>query len=133
MMANRFLINGFNVSESTKFTVFSFGCGLLLTNHYLLAMFSITDYPYRRWVSVAFLFTIFLFSIGNLLLEGLLIGLSAFVVFSGLWNLDLISGSYMRKQLFIVCVVVLILSLVTGRISLTNLLSQGYKGEGEEW
>src|SRR4030042_1359646 len=132
MMAQRFLINGFNVSESTKVTVFSFSSALLLINHYLLGVLSFTDYPYRFWVSVGLLAVVFLFTIGSLILEGVLIGLSAFVVCSGLWNLDLIFGSYVRKQLFIVCVVLLVLSLVTGRLSLTNLLSQGYKGEGEE-
>ena len=118
-----FFIEGVPISTKWKLIIISVLFVFLLLNHILPSFVEILDYPFKRLVSIFLLLLFILFSLGSILTEGIVIGLSIFAIMSNLWDLSVFDLSRWRTQVLLGSSFVLLIELLLGKISIINLIS----------
>ena len=116
-------IKGLPIKAQAKLLVISILFVVLIINQLLPAFIPVFDYALRGFVSMGLLVLIVVFSVGNKLTEGLVIGLTLFIIMSSIWDLNVRDISDLRKNILIGSFAVLFISLLVGEISITNLVS----------
>lgn len=114
-------VEGLPISGKAKAWVMCISFLLLLINHNLQIINVAFDYEIRNYVSL-FLLTVFIiFSIGNVKLELIVLGLTVFAIMSNFWDFGVFDISVWRKQVMIGSFVILFVVLLLGKVSFINL------------
>lgn len=124
-MAKRknYFIEGLPISPKWKLIIISILLLILVLNLTLPVFFENLDYAFNGGVSIVLAIMIILFSLGNKLTEGIIIGILIIMIVSNLWDFTIKDLSLLRNQILIGSIIALVIELIFGRISLLNLIT----------
>lgn len=124
-MAKRknYFIEGLPISPKWKLIIISILLLVLILNSVLPVFFEQLDYAFNGGVSIILIILIVIFSLGNILTESIVIGVTVIALISNLWDFQVRDLSLLRNRILIGSIIVLFTELVLGKISLTNLVS----------
>jgi len=118
-MTDGWYVDGLPIEDKYKVWGVIVSFVLMIVNHNLYLWF---DYPYRNIVTLIFIGTLVLLSIGSVAAEAIVLGVIAIGIVSNLWDFMIFDISMFRKQVFIGSIVVGIIVLSFGKISIANLI-----------
>jgi len=125
-------VEGLPLGVKIKFAVMMVSMFTLIINHNLPVFSSMLDYPYRDFITLAFLLVFVVFSIGSVVTESIVVGLAIFIIMSNVWDLSVQDISELRKGVLVGSFAILAVALTFGKISFWNLtkIIKGQLGNG---
>ena len=124
-MGKEYFIEGLPIDNNIKVLSVIFGTLALVINHNIALFSSALNYGLRDYVSLFILIIVVLISVGSKLAEGIVMGLSLFVVISAAYDLSVFDISELRKNIIIGGSIIIVISGLLGKISLANV----FKGQ----
>ncbi len=118
-----FFMDGMPLNAKWKLSIMVFLLITLILNSVLPRFFEVMDYTFNGGVSIVLIGLIVAFSIGSFVTEGLIIGISLFAIMSNIWDFFVRDFSSLRNQILVGSIIILVLSLILGKISFYNLIA----------
>ena len=122
MDKKNYFVTGIPIEAKYKLIVISVLFLVLILNSVLPAFFETFDYGFNGGVSILLVSLIVLFSLGNTLTEGIVIGIVLIILVSNFWDYMIKDLSNLRNQFLIGSIIVLVVEMVLGKIGIMNLI-----------
>ncbi|MBU0958273.1 MAG: hypothetical protein KKF56_05700 [Nanoarchaeota archaeon] len=129
MAKKNYYIEGVPISSKWKVTTMLILFLVLLLNTVLPRYFTQFDYGFNGIVSIILVTLIVLVSIGSKTAETIIIAITIFAISSNLWDFFVRDFSYLRNQILIGSILVLVVTLALGKIGILNLI-RVLRGQG---